>query len=145
MPVMGAATRPAVLGIDVGGTKSTAAMVASGRLLRILEQPTPLGSNDGDSASLGTAARQAIRAGGTALERDAREVAAAHPESALAKGPIDGKSIVAAADAGDEHALALFDRLGMLFGVGLCGAINTFEPQHIVVGGGLSRAAHLFF
>jgi glucokinase len=33
----------------------------------------------------------------------------------------------------------------MLFGVGLSGAINTFEPQHIVVGGGLSRAAHLFF
>ena len=81
---------------------------------------------------------------GTALERDAREVAARHPESALAKGPIDGKSIVAAADAGDEQALALFDRLGMLFGVGLSGAINTFEPQHIVVGGGLSRAAHLF-
>jgi glucokinase len=82
---------------------------------------------------------------GTALERDAREVAAEHPESALAKGPIDGKSIVAAAEAGDEHALALFDRLGMLFGVGLSGAINTFEPQHIAVGGGLSRAAHLFF
>src|SRR4051794_6701353 len=82
---------------------------------------------------------------GTALERDAREVAAEHPESALARGPIDGKSIVAAAEAGDEHALALFDRLGMLFGVGLSGAINTFEPQHIVVGGGLSRASRFFF
>ncbi len=82
---------------------------------------------------------------GTALERDAREVVAKHPESALAQGAMDGKAIVAAADAGDEHALALFDRLGMLFGVGLSGAINTFEPQHIVVGGGLSRAAHLFF
>jgi glucokinase len=86
---------------------------------------------------------------GTALERDALEVARKHPESALASamqdGKVPGKAIVAAADAGDEQALALFDRLGMLFGVGLSGAINTFEPQHIVVGGGLSRASRLFF
>jgi glucokinase len=39
----------------------------------------------------------------------------------------------------------LLDRLGMLLGVGLSGAINTFEPHYIVVGGGLSRAAEFFF
>jgi glucokinase len=86
---------------------------------------------------------------GTALERDALIRAREHPESALAEavrdGRIDGKAVVAAAEAGDEQALDLFDRLGMLFGVGLSSAINTFEPQHIVVGGGLSRASHLFF
>jgi glucokinase len=86
---------------------------------------------------------------GTALERDARAAAAAQPDSALgraaAQGPITGREVVAAAETGDELALELFDRLGMLFGVGLSSAINTFEPQHIVVGGGLSRAADLFF
>jgi predicted NBD/HSP70 family sugar kinase len=60
-------------------------------------------------------------------------------------GRIEGKEVVAAAEAGDEQALALFDRLGVLFGAGLSGAINTFEPQHIVVGGGLSRASRFFF
>jgi glucokinase len=86
---------------------------------------------------------------GTALARDALEVARNHPESVLAAavehGKISGEAIVAAAEDRDPEALKLFDRLGMLFGVGLSGAINTFEPQHIVVGGGLSRAAHLFF
>jgi glucokinase len=86
---------------------------------------------------------------GTALERDALEVARKHPDSALgrvaASGDIAGKHVVEAADAGDPHALELFDRLGMLFGVGLSGTINTFEPQHIVVGGGLSRASRFFF
>jgi glucokinase len=86
---------------------------------------------------------------GTALARDALEVARNQPESALAAavehGKISGEAIVAAAEDRDPEALKLFDRLGMLFGVGLSGAINTFEPQHIVVGGGLSRAAHLFF
>jgi glucokinase len=53
--------------------------------------------------------------------------------------------VVAAADEGDVHALGLFDSLGMLFGVGLAGAINTFEPEQIVVGGGLSRASRFFF
>ena len=52
--------------------------------------------------------------------------------------------MVAAAQHGDPHSLELLDRLGMLLGVGLAGAINTFEPERIVIGGGLSRAADLF-
>jgi glucokinase len=86
---------------------------------------------------------------GTALERDALEVARANPDSALGRaakgGAIAGKDVVDAAEAGDPLALGLFERLGMLFGVGLSGAINTFEPEHIVVGGGLSRASRFFF
>src|SRR4051794_40981087 len=46
---------------------------------------------------------------GTALERDARDIAHQHPSSAIAKaavdGKVDGKAVVAAADAGDEQAL----------------------------------------
>jgi glucokinase len=86
---------------------------------------------------------------GTALERDALEVAREHPESALGRamrnGKVEGKAVVEAADAGDPLALGLFDRLGMLLGVGLSSTINVFEPQHIVVGGGLSRASRFFF
>jgi glucokinase len=86
---------------------------------------------------------------GTALERDATAIAHQHPHSLIAKaavkGRVDGKAVVAAAEAGDEQALLLFDRLGMLLGVGLSSAINTFEPHHIVIGGGLSRASRFFF
>jgi glucokinase len=52
--------------------------------------------------------------------------------------------VVVAAEAGDPHALKLFEQLGRWLGAGLSGAINTFEPEYIVVGGGLSRA-HQFF
>jgi glucokinase len=87
---------------------------------------------------------------GTALEREAAALAVDFPDSPLGRaakangGAVTGRDVVAAADAGDPHALGLFDSLGMLFGVGLAGAINTFEPEQIVVGGGLSRASRFF-
>ena len=40
--------------------------------------------------------------------------------------------------------MALFDQLGRYLGVGIAGFINVFEPEHIVIGGGLSRASALF-
>jgi glucokinase len=85
---------------------------------------------------------------GTALERDAAEAARRDPQSTLARlaaaGPIRGRDVVAAARAGDDAAIALLNRLGVWLGVGLAGAINTFEPERIVIGGGLSGAAELF-
>jgi glucokinase len=88
---------------------------------------------------------------GTALEREAAAVARDFPDSPLGRaarqngGRVRGRDVVEAAEGGDVHALGLFDALGMLFGVGLAGAINTFEPEQIVVGGGLSRASEFFF
>jgi glucokinase len=87
---------------------------------------------------------------GTALEREAAALAKDKPGSPLGRaaaaagGVIRGRDVVEAADGGDPDALELFDRLGMLLGVGLSGAINTFEPEQIVIGGGLSRASHFF-
>jgi glucokinase len=85
---------------------------------------------------------------GTALEREAAAVARDFPDSPIGRaakdGVVRGLDVVAAAEQGDVHALGLFDSLGMLFGVGLAGAINTFEPEQIVVGGGLSRASRFF-
>jgi glucokinase len=86
---------------------------------------------------------------GNALERDAGALATDHPGSPLAKvleenGKVTGLDVVNLARGGDEHALGLLDRFGTFLGVGLASAINTFEPQHIVIGGGLSQAADLF-
>jgi glucokinase len=52
--------------------------------------------------------------------------------------------VAAARDHGDEDALMLLERLGTYLGVGLSGAINTFEPVYIVIGGGLSQGADFF-
>ncbi len=86
---------------------------------------------------------------GQALERDAEALARERPGSRLARalendGRVKGKEVVSAAQDGDEDAVELMRRLGVWLGVGLSGAINTFEPQHIVIGGGLSRASSLF-
>jgi len=86
---------------------------------------------------------------GTALERDATAIARERPDSAFAritqeKGKISGFDAVRAAEEGDPYARDLFERLGRMLGVGLSGAMNTFEPETIVIGGGLSAASHLF-
>jgi glucokinase len=86
---------------------------------------------------------------GTALERDATEVGQDRPDTPLGRvyaehGRVTGRDAVAAAEAGDRHAQRLFERLGTSLGVGIAGYVNVFEPEHVVIGGGLSRAAGLF-
>jgi glucokinase len=88
---------------------------------------------------------------GMALERDATEFAQDHPDSRIGRllsgsdrDKVRGRDVVAAAREDDEDAKRLLERLGTYLGVGLSGAINTFEPQYIVIGGGLSQGADLF-
>lgn len=86
---------------------------------------------------------------GLALERDSTEFAQDHPDSRLGKlladsGKVRGRDVVAAAREDDADAKQLLERLGTYLGVGLSGAINTFEPEYIVIGGGLSQGADLF-
>lgn len=87
---------------------------------------------------------------GQALERAATELARAKPDSALGlraaeDGRVSGREAVSAAQEGDPDALALFDELGRNLGIGIASVVNAFEPEQVVIGGGLSRAAALFF
>src|SRR4051795_12352950 len=88
---------------------------------------------------------------GMALERDATEFAQDHPDTTIGRllgesdrGKVRGRDVVKAARDGDEDARRLLEQLGTYLGVGLSGAINTFEPEYIVIGGGLSQGADLF-
>ena len=73
---------------------------------------------------------------GTALEREATARANG--------GRVKGKQVVEAARGGDADALGLLEELGTWLGVGISNYVNIFEPQHFVIGGGLSAAADLF-
>jgi glucokinase len=66
---------------------------------------------------------------GTALERAAG---------------MKGREVVAAARNGDADAQAHLDRLGRYLGIGISNMINVFQPEMVVIGGGLSSAADLF-
>ncbi len=55
-----------------------------------------------------------------------------------------GRDTVAAARAGSPEALALLRRWAHAIGVGIANAINMFDPQEVVIGGGAAAAADLF-
>jgi glucokinase len=86
---------------------------------------------------------------GQALERDATELAQDKPDSHLATllgpdGKVSGRELVAAADDRDPDALLLMENFARILGIGIANYVNVFEPDRLAIGGGLSRAAHLF-
>jgi glucokinase len=87
---------------------------------------------------------------GTALEREATAFAARNPTTRLGRlaadraGRVKGRDVVEAARDGDGDARALLEALGRWLGVGIASFVNIFEPEHVVIGGGLSVAADLF-
>jgi glucokinase len=87
-------------------------------------------------------------AAGHALDRLAAEDASAHPDSALgqihARGePVLGPDAVRAAQDGDPDARRLVELWGQRLGIGIANAINTFDPEEVVIGGGGAQAGSL--
>lgn len=87
-------------------------------------------------------------ASGTALSREGRAAAERAPASAigraLAEGhELDGKAITDAAAAGDEVAREVVALIGRRLGVAFASLANIFEPEVIVVGGGVMAAGEL--
>jgi glucokinase len=80
-------------------------------------------------------------ASGPALVRLATEFLAQNPDGPLAHHigaePVTGETVTRAADAGFETARSLVAQVGADFGRGLCNLIAIFDPDMIVVGGGL--------
>lgn len=62
---------------------------------------------------------------------------------ALERGFGGGREAVAAARAGDAAALEAITLVGERLGVGIANAINVFDPEQIVIGGGVSAAGEL--
>ncbi len=86
-------------------------------------------------------------AAGPALERMARELIASDPAGSLANSlgdqPVSGPAITAAALAGEPQAIALINQVGRAFGRGLSSLISIFDPDCIVVGGGLGSIGEI--
>jgi glucokinase len=77
-------------------------------------------------------------------EREAREEEGSFLGKRLEKdGEVTGVDVVEGANAGDADALRVLDVLGQRLGIGIANAINLFDPQEIVIGGGVSTAGDL--
>jgi glucokinase len=87
-------------------------------------------------------------AAGRALDRLAAEACENEPDSALgqrrASGmPVLGAEAVEAAKAGDPVARQIVEIWAERVGIGVANAINTFDPEEVVIGGGAARAGEM--
>ena len=103
---------------------------------------------DGDRCACGNRGCLEAMASGSTLGRLGREAAAADPGgrlAALAGGPdlVTGEVVFAAATEGDKPALALFERIGHWLGVGIASLVTIFDPDLVVVGGGVAATGEL--
>ena len=89
-------------------------------------------------------------ASGTAIARRGKEVLQKEEESLIKDysnndvEQIDAPLVAAAARAGDKQAIEIFKLTGRLLGIGISNVVNLFDPEIIVLGGGVMHAKDLF-
>ena len=87
-------------------------------------------------------------ASGTALAREAVAAARAAPDSALGGALAAGRELKGAlvtelAHDGDDAARSVLELIGRRLGVGIANYVNIFNPQLVVLGGGVMAAGEL--
>lgn len=101
---------------------------------------------DGEMCTCGKRGCFERYASASALIREGKRLAAAHPESLVYKSVqgemenITAKTVIDAAKAGDDEAMKLFDKYVFWLCTGLVNLINTYDPEMLVLGGGVSAA-----
>ncbi len=137
------------------GTGIGSGVIASGQLLRgSTGAATELGHTvidfDGPPCQGACRNRGCLEAlaSGSALGREGARMAALYPESELARmvaasEPIRGEHVVNAAGRGDRAASTALERVGRMLGVGIANAMNIFNPEVVLIGGGVSAAGEL--
>lgn len=81
---------------------------------------------------------------GLAIARKANAVLMLGRDTSLrqAKTPLSAKDVVDAARSGDARAQEIIDEAGFYLGIGLANFITLFDPEAIVLGGGLGWGAY---
>ena len=87
-------------------------------------------------------------ASGTALAREARRLAAERPESGLARAQAQGRELAGPlvtelAHDGDDAAREAIELCGTALGVAIGSLLNIFNPEVVVIGGGVIAAGEL--
>ena len=137
------------------GTGIGSGVVSGGRLLRgSTGAATELGHMvvdfDGPPCQGACTNRGCLEAlaSGSALGREGARLAGQRPGSALARlagegHTITGVTVTEQARLGDGAAIEALERTGTLLGVGIANAMNIFNPELVLVGGGVSDAGEL--
>jgi predicted NBD/HSP70 family sugar kinase len=134
-----------------GGAGVGAAVVADGRVYRgssgLAGAIGHVTVSDAGEVTCGCGNAGCLEAvvGGVALSRDGRMLAETGRSPALAailtdRGEIQPVDITRVAEQGDRAAEALLDRAGVLLGEGIAALVNAYNPDLVVIGGGIVRA-----
>ena len=95
---------------------------------------------DGEPCTCGRRGCWEAYASATALIRQTRQAALAHPESLLAQvEEITGRTAFDAAQQGDTTAAEVVARYAVYVAAGLTDFVNILAPEMILLGGGISR------
>ena len=85
-------------------------------------------------------------ASGVAIERAGRRAVTDEPGSAIARladgdpRRVTGELVTEAAQGGDEVAVAILATVGRRLGEGVAGLVNVWDPEVVVIGGGVGEA-----
>lgn len=87
-------------------------------------------------------------ASGPALVREATRLAAERPQSGLSRAVADGRELVGPlitelAHDGDDAAIEAVELIGARLGVIITNVVNIFNPEIVVIGGGVIAAGEL--
>ncbi|MDO8689944.1 MAG: ROK family protein [Dehalococcoidia bacterium] len=85
---------------------------------------------------------------GTAIARTARERMEAGERSSIARltdGETTAEAVEAAARAGDVLAQSVMATAARYLGIGVLNLVHLFNPQAVIIGGGVSQAGELIF
>jgi glucokinase len=89
-----------------------------------------------------------VMASGTALERESLRIAHERPGSGLAKAlnsgrELTGQLVTELAHDGDEASIGALTLIGSRLGVAIASFVNIFNPEVVVIGGGVIAAGEL--
>ena len=104
----------------------------------VTDEPAPKGQRIGQLESL---------AAGPAIARAAQRELARDKGGLLKEIPadrIDAYKVAEAARRGDMVGIEVYQRAGRLLGYGVANLVSLFDPEIVVIGGGLAAASDLF-
>ena len=86
-----------------------------------------------------------VLASATGVMAAAQQIASDHPHGGLAAAraageDLDARYVIDRARAGDEEAIEVFAIVGRHLGVGITNLVNIFNPEVVVIGGGIAAA-----
>ena len=108
---------------------------------------TSVGPFGGVQCKCGNIGCLEVYASATAIVRITRKDLPSYLQSSLHSVSEDGltaEAISHAAASGDELALRVFQKVGTYLGIAMANAVNTLNPEMIVIGGGVSASFDLF-